>query len=262
MPHLLSLRHTMGLCMTEEADAQENKISVVIIDDHQIFRQGVEANLQLHPDIVVIGYGSNGEQALKLLQKLKPDVALLDINLPLMNGMQVLREVVNQRLPVRVVLMTAYDDPEQVLHAMRAGAAAYCAKEIHPDQLVELIRLVVEDRYVVNEQVFDKDGIEAWTERGVEAVAGQYYAELADTFSPLSPREMEILQYVTRGMSNKEIAQLLDISHQTVKNHMTSILRKLAVDDRTQAAVYALRRGWVRLRDTVSRDDTDWDEED
>ena len=90
-------------------------------------------------------------------------------------------------------------------------------------------------------------------DEGVQAVAGHYFAELSETFSPLSPREMEILQYVTQGLSNKQIAQLLRISHQTVKNHMTSILRKLAVDDRTQAAVYALRRGWVRLRDTSSK---------
>jgi RNA polymerase sigma factor (sigma-70 family) len=237
--------------MSQQSDT-DNVISVVIVDDHQIFRQGVETNLELEGDIRVIGQGSNGTEGLEVIREVVPDVAILDINLPLMNGLQMLREIVGAKLPVRVILVTAYDDPEQVLHAMRAGAAAYCAKEIEPDQLVEIIRHVADGRYVVHEEVYDQAGVETLINSGVQAVAGHYYAELSDTFSPLSPREMEILQHVTQGMSNKEIAQLLSISHQTVKNHMTSILRKLAVEDRTQAAVYALRRGWVRLRDTIN----------
>lgn len=233
----------------------EGPITVVIIDDHQIFRQGIRAYLDLIDDIEVVGEGRNGEEALDCIHEKQPDVALLDINLPMMNGMQVMRELSSERQPVHVIMLTAYDDPEQLLHAMRAGAAAYCPKEIELDSLVEVIHLVMQGNYVVTDKVFDEEGLNDWMEEGVEEVAGQYYAELSETFSPLSPRESEILQYVTRGMSNKEIAQLLGISHQTVKNHMTSILRKLAVDDRTQAAVYALRRGWVRLRDTVQPSD-------
>lgn len=242
--------------MSQQQDkTDDSTISVVIVDDHQIFRQGVEANLELEGDIQVVGQGSNGTDGLRVIRETVPDVAILDINLPGMNGLQVLREIVEAKLPVKVVLVTAYDDPEQVLHAMRAGAAAYCAKEVEPEQLVKIIRHVTAGHYVVHSEVYDEAGIELLINSGVQAVAGHYYAELTDTFSPLSPREMEILQHVTQGMSNKEIAQMLNISHQTVKNHMTSILRKLAVEDRTQAAVYALRRGWVRLRDTVSDED-------
>jgi DNA-binding NarL/FixJ family response regulator len=109
---------------------------------------------------------------------------------------------------------------------------------------------VAEGHYVIGEQIFDADGVQDWLDAGVEAATGPYMVDPGEHFVPLSPREMEILRYVTRGMSNKEIAYSLGISHQTVKNHMTSILRKLAVEDRTQAAVYALRRGWVRLQDT------------
>jgi DNA-binding NarL/FixJ family response regulator len=178
-----------------------------------------------------------------------------------MNGIQVIRQITSEHLPVKVIMLTAYDDAEQVMHAMRAGAAAYCAKEIEPVRLVEVIRYVLQGRYVIHNQVMDDERLEEWLDKGVVALAGPYYADLGDTYSPLSPREMEILQYVTQGMSNKEIAQLLSISHQTVKNHMTSILRKLAVDDRTQAAVYALRRGWVRLRDAIP-DDHPPDEQD
>ncbi len=239
--------------MSQEVSDRPSKeaISIMIIDDHQIFRQGVEINLGLHEDIRVVGQCGDGTQALAMIRKLQPRVVLMDINLPHMNGIQVTHQLMSERQPVRIIMLTAYDDPEQMLHAMRAGASAYCAKEIEPEQLVQVIRHVVEGHYVVHHQIFDREGIEQWMEQGVETIAGQYYADMGETFSPLSPREMEILQFVTQGLSNKEIAQTLKISHQTVKNHMTSILRKLAVEDRTQAAVFALRHGWVRLRDTL-----------
>ncbi len=230
---------------------------MVVVDDHQIFRQGIETNINQHVDIDVVGEGANGDEALRIIRELRPDIAILDINLPRMNGIQVTRQVKADRLPVQVVMVTGYDDREQVLHAMRAGASAYCAKEVEADQLVDIIRKVMDGYYVVHDHVFSREELEAWMDERMEATAGPYYADLTDTFSPLSPREMEILQHVTRGMSNKEIAQLLQISHQTVKNHMTAILRKLAVEDRTQAAVYALRRGWVRLEDTIPISDED-----
>ncbi|MBN1310570.1 MAG: response regulator transcription factor [Anaerolineae bacterium] len=231
------------------------KIKILIVDDHHIFRQGVQVNLELQSDIQVIGHGANGEQGLALVRQMQPDVVIMDINLPVMNGIQVTRQLAAEGHSSRIVMLTAYDDTQQVIHAMRAGASAYCAKEIEPDKLVEVIRQVVQGRYVLYEQVFDKAGIEEWLDRGMQSVAGAYYLDTGESFSPLSPREMEILQCVTRGLSNKEIAQALQISHQTVKNHMTSILRKLAVEDRTQAAVFALRRGWVRLKDSAEGDD-------
>ncbi|MGF1507692.1 MAG: response regulator [Anaerolineae bacterium] len=241
-----------------EPSGHDGKITVAVVDDHQLFRQGVEMSLGTHADLAVIADCANGEEALKVIRALKPNVVIMDINLPGLNGIQVVRQIIAEKLPSRVIMLTAYDDVEQILHAMRAGAAAYCAKEVEPDTLVEVIRAVHQGRYVVNDEIFDEAGIEEWMDQGVKNIAGQYYAELADSFAPLSPREMEILQYVTRGMSNKEIAHSLQISHQTVKNHMTSILRKLAVEDRTQAAVFALRRGWVRLQDTgVSPDEED-----
>jgi DNA-binding NarL/FixJ family response regulator len=244
------------------APESKKQITIVIVDDHRIFRQGVESNLNLHDDLQVVGHGWNGEQALDVIRDCKPDIAIMDINLPLMNGIQVTRQIVSERLPVHVVMVTAYDDPEQMLHAMKAGASAYCAKEVEPDRLVEIIRLVVGGQYVVHDRVFDAQGIDGWLQDRVEDIAGLYYADQADTFTPLSPREMEILQFVTQGMSNREIAQHLNISHQTVKNHMTSILRKLAVEDRTQAAVFAIRRGWVRIEDTMSRSELGFDLDD
>jgi DNA-binding NarL/FixJ family response regulator len=229
---------------------QMEKIGIIIVDDHPLFREGVRNVLDSEEDIEVLAEGTSGDQAMQLLQDLEPSVAVIDVNLPNMNGMQVTRQVQSKRLDTAIVLVTAYDDVEQVLHAFRAGAAAYCSKDVEAGKLVDVIRHVARGFYVVGDQVYDSAGLEQWLARGVETVRRPHLDGDVEAFTPLSPREMEILQYVTRGMSNKEIAARLGISHQTVKNHMTSILHKLDVEDRTQAAVYALRHGWVRLQDT------------
>ncbi len=225
-------------------------IGVIIVDDHPLFREGVRNVINGEPDLHVLGESVSGEEALPLLKDLHPQVALVDVNLPGMNGIQVTRQVATEKLATAVVLLTAYDDVEQVLHGFRAGASAYCSKDIHAGKLVDVIRQVARGFYVVGDQVYDSAGMAQWLEQGVESVRRPHLEGEVEAFSPLSPREMEILQYVTRGLSNKEIAARLGISHQTVKNHMTAILHKLDVEDRTQAAVYALRHGWVRLQDT------------
>lgn len=232
----------VGKCMEQ--------IPIVIIDDHPLFREGVRNIMDAEEDFKVLAEGISGDQALQLIRDLRPRVALVDVNLPNMNGIQVTRQVTSERLGTSVVLLTAYDDVEQVLHAFRAGASAYCSKDVEAGKLVDIVRHVARGFYVVGDQVFDETGLEQWLSSGVEAVRRPHLEGDVDAFTPLSPREMEILQYVTRGLSNKEIAARLGISHQTVKNHMTAILHKLDVEDRTQAAVYALRHGWVRLQDT------------
>ncbi len=225
-------------------------IKLVIVDDHPLFREGVRNVLDAEDDIDVLAEGTDGDQALKLIHDLQPTIALIDINLPNMNGMQVTRQLSADRINTSVVLLTAYDDVEQVLHAFSAGAKAYCSKDVHAGKLVDVIRHVARGYFVVGDQVYDKDGLDQWLSKGVENIRRPHLEGDVEAFTPLSPREMEILQFVTRGMSNKEIAARLGISHQTVKNHMTAILHKLDVEDRTQAAVYALRHGWVRLQDT------------
>lgn len=222
------------------------KITLLIVDDHPVFRQGLRNVFASEDDIEIIAEGTSGEQALNLVRTLHPDVLLLDINLPGINGLQVTSRLKAGHSPTAIVLLTAYDDMEQVLHAMRSGGAAYCPKDIEPERLIAIVRRAAQGLYVVGDNIFDKDSLKAWLDAGVEAATGPYMVDPGEHFVPLSPREMEILRFVTRGKSNKEIAQALGISHQTVKNHMTSILKKLDVRDRTQAAVYALRRGWVR----------------
>jgi DNA-binding NarL/FixJ family response regulator len=225
-----------------------SKIRVVVVDDHPIFRQGVIDALSLEADIIVIGEAENGDEALEFIEKNQPDVAILDVNLPTMNGLLVTRVIVERKWPTRVVLLTAYDDLEQEIHAMRSGASAYRAKHIQPEALVKTIRDVAVGKYILRENIIEKAELDQWLQSQSEG-AVRPYSDPGEPFHPLSNREMEVLSHLTRGMSNKEIAAHLNISHQTVKNHVTAILRKLGVDDRTQAAVYALKRGWFRLHD-------------
>ncbi|HKJ37403.1 MAG TPA: response regulator transcription factor [Anaerolineales bacterium] len=226
------------------------EITLLVADDHPLFRQGVVDALSLEKDFDVIAQASNGEEAIDKIRALKPMVAVLDVNMPGKNGQQVTHQVASDHLPTRVVLLTGYDDIEQAIHAVLAGATGYCAKEIEPDVLARTIRAVAEGKYAIAGNIFNRRELDAWIDEQMEG-ARRSYSEPGSPFHPLSDREMEVLSCVVRGMSNKEIANLLGISHQTVKNHVTSILRKFSVEDRTQAVVYALQRGWVKLQDTA-----------
>lgn len=226
-----------------------NKISLVIVDDHPLFRQGVVDSLSLESDMLVVGQAPSGEEGLELIRSLHPQIAVLDVNLPGMNGQQITHLIVQDKLPTRVLLLTGYDDVEQALHAALAGAAGYCAKDIEPQSLMNVLREIAAGKFVVGTRVFNRRELEGWIEEQMEG-SRRSYSEPGSPFHPLSDREMEVLGCVVRGMSNKEIASMLGISHQTVKNHVTSILRKFGVEDRTQAVVYALKRGWVTLKDT------------
>jgi DNA-binding NarL/FixJ family response regulator len=225
-------------------------IRVMMVEDHPLFRQGLRRVLEAEPDMEVICEIGDGSEALARVEDLAPDVVITDVNLPGLNGLQLVREIRAIKANVACVVLTAYDDDEQVFHALRSGAAAYFPKDVKPAQLIEAIREVAQGNYVVDDQVLEKPEVASWLL--------QHFRDLAtldgipdDAAGPLSPREMEILQQIALGRSNKEIAYELGISRQTVKNHMTSILRKLAVNDRTQAAMYAVRRGWIRIQDTA-----------
>lgn len=224
-----------------------NKITLLVVDDHPLFRQGVTDALSLEPDMKVLGQAPDGDQGLQMIRSLAPAIVLLDVNLPGMNGQQITHQVTQEKLPTRVLLMTGYDDIEQALHAAMAGAAAYCSKDVEPKGLLRIIRDVAEGNFVFGGQVMTQRELQTWIQEQIEG-ARRSYSEPGSPFHPLSEREMEVLECVVQGMSNKEIAGLLGISHQTVKNHVTSILRKFGVEDRTQAVVYALKHGWVQLR--------------
>jgi len=235
-----------------------DKISVLLVDDHQIWREGLRLIINSYGDIEVIGEVDAGDEALRCVVELKPDVVLLDVNIPRINGIQVTSRLSkgSHAMP-RIIMLTAYDDREQALHAIRAGAAGYCSKDIEANELMEIIRQVARNMYFVQNKLYDEEGIREWVNKGITELSNPYVDDGDEPFMPLSPREMEILNLVTMGSSNQEVAYALGISHQTVKNHMTAILRKLGVQDRTQAAVYAIVHGWVRVTDTLGDNESE-----
>jgi DNA-binding NarL/FixJ family response regulator len=227
------------------------QIKLLIVDDHPLFRQGLVDVLETDPGLTVVAQAADGEVAIGHALDHRPDIILMDVNLPNANGLRVTRRILSDLPQTKVIILTGYDDAEQVFHALRLGAAAYCSKDIPPEALLSTVYAVYNGGYVVHGQVMSYDEVIGWVQQRLGRYSFPQDEQSADKFTPLSPREMEILEMVTRGSSNKEIAFRLSISQQTVKNHMTAILRKLHVEDRTQAAVYALRHGWVRL-DTSS----------
>jgi RNA polymerase sigma factor (sigma-70 family) len=227
--------------------AVTDSIKLLIVDDHPLFRQGLVDVLETDPRIQVIAAAANGETALELARANKPEIVIMDVNLPQGNGLQITRQMLSDLPRTKVIILTGYDNPEQVYHSLQIGAVAYRAKDIPPDDLLKTIFTVREGRYVIHDQVLSHEEVLEWIKQRAGRYVNAHNGVLGGSSSSLSPREMEILELVTDGISNKDIAQRLGISQQTVKNHVTTILRKLQVDDRTQAAIFALRQGWVRL---------------
>lgn len=225
-------------------------IRIMVVEDHPLLIQGLRRVLEIEDDLQIVAEATAGDEAVRLAVELTPDVILMDINLRGKNGLQATHEIKQTHGidETAVIVLTAYNDDEQMLHALRAGASAYYPKDVQPSELIPAIRTVAQNRYFINGKVLNKTEAYRWLLAEMEKLT-----VVADTgqeaFAPLSPREMEVLVLTTKGASNKEIAAALSISRQTVKNHMSSVLRKLGVEDRTQAAILALRRGWVRIED-------------
>jgi DNA-binding NarL/FixJ family response regulator len=222
------------------------RIQIMIVDDHPLFRRGIRWSIESESDMVVIAEAPDGASAVGQADKLTPDVVLLDINMPGMTGIEVARMLKRRHPRIGIVIVTMHEDDEQLFNAIRVGAAAYCTKDVEPSFIVNIIRRVARGEYLINENVLSHPFVASRVLDQFRELARIDHAH-DSVFSPLTPREVEILDCVARGNSNKEIASLLGISDQTVKNHITSILRKLQVNDRTQAVIYALRHGWIKL---------------
>ena len=219
-----------------------SRIGVLIVDDHPLVRRGIRLALDTDRDLLVVAEAADGPAALQATDQFLPDVVLLDISLPTMSGFDVARAIKRRHPQSAVIILTMHEDDGHLFAAIRSGADAFAAKGIEIDELVRLIRYVAGGEGEGGAQVFAAarllDELRSGARRG---------STEDEDYSPLSPREIEILGFVSQGMSNKEIAGILGISDQTVKNNITSILRKLHVNDRTQAVIYALRHGWIDL---------------
>lgn len=229
-------------------------IRVLIMDDHPIFRRGIRWILDAAADIEVIGEAENGQEAIDMADRLAPDVVLVDINLPGMNGLEIARVIKRRDPRVRIVVLSVSEDDEQLFNAIKVGAAAYAPKGIAPEELMRIIRDVASGAYLINDTVMSKPHVAARVLNQFRELASSN-EEGAQLFAPLTSREIEILDCIARGMSNKEIASQLSISGQTVKNHITSILSKLQVNDRTMAVIFAIQKGWIKMGAEKGPDD-------
>ncbi len=233
-------------------------VKLLLVDDHPLFRQGVRFALSQYDDITIVEEASSGEEAIAWLTNAppnrEPNVALVDLDLPRMSGLELTRQIRNLYPNLGVVMLSIHESDEQAFNALQAGAAAYRSKDIAPKHLAEILRRVARGEYVINDVVLEEPKVASRLLSQFRNLP-QDVSATPDSdfplFTPLSEREIEVLERIAAGGSNKEIAEDLKISTQTVKNHISSILRKLSLNDRTQAVIYALRRGWIDTPDTI-----------
>ena len=208
--------------------ANEDKITVVIVDDHTIVRQGLRTYLELQPDVLVVGEAANGSEAMALVKDNLPDIVLMDLVMPVMDGVDATRAITAMSPSTRVIVLTSFSEDEKVFASIKAGAQGYLLKDMFFEELEDAIRKVHAGA------------------RRLPSVVAERLAERMNA-SELTVRELEVLQEIVKGKTNKEIASTLRISEATVKSHINNILGKLGVTDRTQAATRALQRGIVHL---------------
>jgi two-component system, NarL family, response regulator DegU len=209
-----------------------DKIKVLIADDHDLVREGICKLLELYEDIEVCGEAEDGLETVSRVRENPPDLVLLDLNMPRMNGLTTISKIKEIKPAVKVLILTIHDEEEYIYEVIKAGAEGYVQKDINPEELKEAI-----DRVIKGERVFPRS-----IEEQINNIA-VHKPRIED----LSNREREVLELLAEGMSNRKIADTLFISEKTVKNHVSNILKKLSVNDRTQAVIFALKRGLVRL---------------
>lgn len=227
---------------------EKKVIDIVLIDDHKLFREGVKRILELESGFNVVAEGGDGSIATKLVKEHKPDVVLMDINMPNMNGVQATANLVMNYPEINVIILSIHDDENYVTHALKTGAKGYLLKEMDSDSLIEAIKVVSEGGSYLHPKVthnlvqeyrrLSKESTENSTTKETE-----YHKPL----HILTKRECQVIQLMSEGNSNRAISEILVISEKTVKNHVSNILQKMKVKDRTHAVVTAIRNGWVEV---------------
>jgi len=217
---------------------QAAKLKVVIVDDHQVVRQGLRTFLELVDDIQVVGEAGDGAEGVELARREQPDVVLMDLVMPGMDGITATRQLKALGLGARVIALTSFTEDDKVFPAIQAGASSYLLKDVSPDELVAAIRAAHRGEARLHPEIARK------LMDAMRADPGAARREPAS--ADLSERELEVMRLVADGLNNREIASQLVISEKTVKTHITHILSKLSLDDRTQLAIYAIRTGIAR----------------
>jgi two-component system, NarL family, response regulator LiaR len=222
---------------------EDGTIRVVIVDDHQVVRQGLRTFLDLQDDIAVVGEAGDGAAALQVVEELGPDVVLMDIMMPQLDGIEATRRLKETHPETGVIVLTSFAGDQQVLPALEAGASSYLLKDVTPEDLVEAVRAVHRGEPRLHPDALRKV---------MEAATGTRSAEAGLRPSPpvdLTERELEVIRLVAQGRTNREIANAFVLSEKTVKTHVSHILTKLALKDRTQLAIYAIRNGLAEESD-------------
>lgn len=223
---------------------------IVIIDDHQLFREGVKRILEFEKSFKVVAEGDDGTEALTIVEEHRPDVVIMDINMPEMNGVEATRELVKNYPNTKVIILSIHDDENYVTHALQTGACGYLLKEMDADALIEAVRVVADGGSYLHPKV-THNLVKEYRRLAAGVGRGGSYIATAEVRRPLhllTRRECEVLQMLADGKSNRGIGESLYISEKTVKNHVSNILQKMNVNDRTQAVVVAIKNGWVEVR--------------
>ncbi|MBT2661788.1 response regulator transcription factor [Bacillus sp. ISL-45] len=223
---------------------------IVIIDDHQLFREGVKRILDFEPSFEVVAEGDDGSEAISLVDQHQPDVVIMDINMPNTNGVEATAELIEKYPESKVIILSIHDDENYVTHALRTGATGYLLKEMDADALIEAVKVVADGGSYLHPRVTHNLVKEYRRLSADEGGSDKYISpvEIRRPLHLLTRRECEVLQLLADGKSNRGIGEALFISEKTVKNHVSNILQKMNVNDRTQAVVVAIKNGWVEVR--------------
>lgn len=227
------------------------KRRILLVEDHPMFRRGLKRMLEDTGRFQVVGEAENGHEAIHLADVHHPELILIDVQLPGVTGLKIARVLRKQHTNAKLIFLSMHIDDERLFDAIRAGASAFLTKDVDGDTLVDSIRRVLAGENLINQLILSRPQL-AWRVLSEFRALSNENApspdnDFAHSSLPLSAREIEVLDCVAQGLSNKEIADELYVTEQTVKNHMTSVLRKLDVNDRVQAVLFAVKNGWMEI---------------
>ena len=223
-------------------------ITIALIDDHKLFREGVKRILSFEPSFEVVAEADDGLEANEIIKEYQPDIVLMDINMPEMNGIEATKELLQNNPDLKIIILSIHEDESYVSHALQTGAQGYLLKEMDTESLMEAIKVVYDGGSYLHPKV--KHNLVQEYRKLVktnEANTNVNEIEYRKPLHLLTKRECQVLQLLSEGQSNRKIAETLVISEKTVKNHVSNILQKMDVNDRTQAVVTAIRNGWVEV---------------